>query len=241
MIGLGTVINIIAIFLGGLSGIILKKVLLKRHQVTMLKACGIAVMTFGIGGAMEKMLTIQNGSIYCGKTMMIIICLSLGAFLGEMFKIEENFEKFGMYIKKKSGNVKEKGFVDAFVNTSLAVAIGAMAIVGAIEDGALADITILKAKSVLDFVLVMVFTASLGKGAIFSFIPVAILQGTITIFASFLKPMLTDLMLTNISLIGSILIFAIGINLTIEKKIKVANLLPAILVAIIVSLKPFCM
>lgn len=123
-----------------------------------------------------------------------------------------------------------------FVDTSLIVCIGAMAIVGAIEDGITGDYSLLTAKSVLDFIIVFVMTSSRGKGCIFSAIPVGILQGTVTILAKVIEPIMTTQALSNLSLIGSMMIFCVGVNLIWGKKIKAANMLPALIVTVIWAL-----
>lgn len=110
-----------------------------------------------------------------------------------------------------------------------------MAIVGAIQDGIAGDYSILATKAALDLVIIMAMTASLGKGAVFSAIPVALLQGSITALAGLFKGIMTDLAMTNLSLIGNILIFCVGVNLLFGKKVRVANLLPAIVIAVIAA------
>ena len=125
-----------------------------------------------------------------------------------------------------------------FVTASLTVCIGAMAIVGSIQDGIEGDYTTLATKAVLDFVIIMVMTCSLGKGCIFSALPVAALQGSITLLARLIKPLMTQAALTNLSLIGSVLIFCVGVNLVWDKRIRVANLLPAILFAVAAAFLP---
>ena len=181
------------------------------------------------------MLTIQGLSLISSNSLLIVICLALGAFIGELLHIEETFEKFGEWLKQKSGNQNENNFVYAFVNASFTVCIGAMAIVGAIQDGIYHDSSVLVTKSLLDFIIIMIMACSTGKGAIFSAIPVFLLQGSMTVLASLLEPLMTDLALMYLSLVGSILIFCVGVNLVWGKKISVANLLPSLLVAVIAS------
>ena len=170
--------------------------------------------------------------------MLIIGCLAIGTFLGEILNIEDAFERFGEWLKVKSGNAKDKGFVNAFVTASLTVCIGAMAIVGSIQDGILGDYSILATKAVLDLIIIMVMTCSMGRGAVFSAIPVAVFQGSITGLAGLLRPLMTDAALANLSLIGNVLIFCVGINLVWGKKVKVANMLPAIALAVIAAFLP---
>ena len=233
MIGLGTIINTAAIILGGIAGGLFGKRLTERYQDTLMKACGLCVIFLGIAGALEKMFTVQNGSIVSGGTMMMIASFAIGSLVGEWINIEHHMNRFGEWLKVKSGNSKDKIFVDAFVTASLTVCVGAMAIVGSIQDGILGDYNTLPMKAILDFVIICVMTASMGKGCAFSAIPVALFQGSITLLARGIEPIMTEPALNNLSLVGSMLIFCVGVNLVWEKKFKVANMLPAIVVAVI--------
>ena len=236
---MGTVINVAAIILGGIIGRLFGRFLTERFQDTLKKVCGVCVLFIGIAGALEGMLSIQDNGVVSGKAMMIVVCLVLGAFIGELLNIEDGFERFGEWLKKKTGNAKEKIFVEGFVTASFTVCIGAMAIVGAIEDGIFGDYSILVTKSILDFIIIIVMTGTMGKGCAFSAIPVAILQGSVTLLATFIKPVMTDEALSNLSMIGSILIFCVGLNLVWGKKIRVANLLPAVVLAVVMAFLPF--
>lgn len=232
MFGLGTIINVTAIVAAGIVGKLFGKLLVERCQQTLSQACGICVLFLGIAGAMEGMLTVNNNQVTSGGTMLIVASLALGALLGELLNLEDKIEHFGEWLKLKTGNAKEKSFVEGFVTASLTVSIGAMAIVGAIEDGIMGDISILVTKSILDFIIILVMTCSMGKGCAFSAIPVAILQGSVTALARLINPIMTEEALANLSLVGSILIFCVGINLVWGKKVRVANLLPSIVVAV---------
>ena len=184
---------------------------------------------------MEGMLQIEGDFITSGKSMVVVISIVLGAFIGELINIEGLFERFGEWLKFKTGNGEDSSFIEAFVTASLTVCIGAMAIVGSIQDGILGDYSILATKAVLDFIIIMVMTCSLGKGCIFSAIPVAVFEGGMTLLSRSIKPVMTEAALFNISFIGSILIFCVGLNLVWGKKIRVANFLPAIVVAVVLA------
>ena len=239
MIGLGTIINVALILVGGLLGHFFGKIIKESMQETLTRTCGVAVLFVGIGGALEGMLTETDGIISSGRGVFIVVILLLGAIVGEIINIEGGFEKFGVFLREKTGNAKDKNFVEGFLNASFTVCIGAMAIVGSIEDGLTGDYSILLTKAILDLIIVMVMSASMGKGPVFSFIPVLILQGSVTLLARVIKPVLTDASLGNLSMIGSILIFCVGINLVWGKKIKVANLLPAVIFAVAAAFLPF--
>ena len=232
MYGLGTIINTGAIVAGGLAGILFGRFLKENVQDTLSKCCGVSTLMIGIAGALEKMLTLEKGVISGGGSMLLVLCLTLGGVIGELLNLEGAFECFGRWLKEKTGNAKDKGFVNAFVTASLTVCIGAMAIVGSIQDGLSGDYSVLATKAVLDFIIIMVMSCSLGPGAAFSAIPVAILQGSVTALAGLVRPVMTEAALNNLSLVGSVLIFCVGINLLWGKKIRVANLLPAIVLAV---------
>lgn len=238
MFGLGTLINVAAIVIGGLLGMAFGKFLKDSWQDALAKACGICVLFVGIAGALEGMLSVEGNKILSGGSLLVIACLAIGTLIGELLNIEGLFERFGKWLRDKTGNAKDNLFIEGFVTASLTVCIGAMAIVGAIEDGIQGDPSILVTKAVLDLIIVLVMTCSLGKGCMFSAIPVGIWQGSITALAVLIKPLMTDAALGNLSTVGAILIFCVGINLIWGKKIRVANMLPAIIVAVIAAFLP---
>ena len=190
----------------------------------------------GIGGAMQHMLKITDGALETSGSMMLIICFVLGSIVGELLDIEGAFERFGAWLRKKTHNESDTGFLSAFIHASLTVCIGAMAIVGSIQDGILGDHATLFAKAVLDLVIILVMTASMGKGCIFSAIPVALLQGGVTLLSRVLAPVFTEAAIANLSYTGSVMIFCVGLNLVWGKKIKVANLLPTLVFAVLYAL-----
>ncbi|WP_026528195.1 DUF554 domain-containing protein [Butyrivibrio sp. VCD2006] len=236
---LGTIINSIAIIIAGLLGNITGKLFSQEQQDALCKVCGISTLFIAISGAIEEMMKIENNALVGSGSMLIVISLAVGTIIGELVGIEAAFERFGEWLKIKSGNGKDAEFVNAFVTASLTVCIGAMAIVGAIQDGISGDYSTLAVKAVLDFIIVAIMTASMGKGCAFSVIPVFILEGTITLLAKLVSPIMTDAAISNLSLIGSVLIFCVGVNLVWGKKVRVANMLPALIVAVIAAYIPF--
>jgi len=235
MIGLGTIVNMALIVLGATIGIIIKDKLKQRFQDTIMNALGLAVMFIGVSGALQGILTVKSSSLETANIMLMIVSLALGAFIGELIDIEARLDKLGEFIKKslKVKGEKGKGFVEGFVNSSLLFCIGAMAIIGSLEDGLSGDTSMLFAKAVIDGVVAVFFAATLGIGVFFSILPLGLYQGIITISATYIEPFLSDQLITNISFIGSILIFGIGINMIFGKKIKCGNLLPAVLVPVV--------
>ncbi len=234
MPGLGTIINVVFIIAGGLAGLLFGSKLSDRSRETLLLANAVAVLFIGISGALQQMYVLaENGRLETTGTMMMIASLAIGAVIGEWIDLEGKIERFGEWLKAKTGNSSDAGFVGAFVTASLTVCIGAMAVVGSIEDGAVGDHSILFAKAILDLIIIMVMTASLGKGCIFSAIPVGLFQGTVTALAILIRPYITDHAMNYLSLVGSVLIFCVGVNLFWGKKIRVANLLPALVIAVV--------
>lgn len=239
MTGLGTIINSISIVAGGLIGHFTGKLFKSEQQESLNKACGVSVLFIGIAGAMEGMLKINGSEISSGKSMLVVLCLALGTILGEFIGIENGFEQFGEWLKKKTGNSGDARFVNAFVTASLTVSIGAMAIVGAIQDGLTGDYSTLVVKSVLDFIIIVVMTSSMGKGAMFSAIPVFAFEGCITLLAQLVSPVMTQTAIAYLSLIGSVLIFCVGVNLVWGKKLSVANMLPSVVLAVLAAYLPY--
>ena len=239
MIGLGTIINSAAIVAGGVIGHFTGKLFRQDQQNALNKACGISVLFIGIAGAMQGMMSIDGGRIISGKSMLVVLCLAIGTIIGELIGIEKAFERFGEWLKRKTGNSGDKQFVNAFVTASLTVCIGAMAIVGAIQDGIRSDYSTLAVKAVLDFIIIAVMTSSLGKGCAFSAIPVFIFEGLITLLARLVAPIMTDQAVAYLSLIGSVLIFCVGVNLVWDKMIRVANMLPAVILAVVAAYIPW--
>ena len=234
MIGLGTIINTFAILLGGIIGGLFGKFLKESLQNALIKSTGICVMFIGLSGALEKIMSVQNdGTLSSSGTLMMIGSFALGTLIGELINIDGKIERFGEWLKQKSGNKKDNLFVDGFVSASITVCVGAMTVVGSIQDGIFGDYSILLIKSLLDFIIIIVMTSSMGKGCVFSAIPVIILQGGFTLAAKFIQPYMTQAALHNLSLTGSILIFCVGLNLLRKNSVKVANMLPTIVIAVI--------
>ena len=232
MIGLGTIINVVAIVAGGIVGMLGGKWLTERIQETLLRGMGICVMVVGLAGAMEQMLTVTGEKLVAGGTMMLVVSMALGSLAGELLNLDGRMERFGVWLRAKSGSEGDSRFLDAFITATMTVCIGAMAVVGSVQDGIYGDYTILAAKALMDFVIILVMASSMGKGCLFSAIPVGIFQGGITALARLVEPLLTAAALSNLSLVGSVLIFCVGVNLIWKNTIRVANLLPALIVAV---------
>lgn len=231
MVGLGTLINTGLILAGGIAGLLFGRFLTPRIQDTLLKATSVAILFVGLSGALAGMLSVSGAELTAGNAALVVASLAIGSLAGEAIDLERQLDRFGEWLKYATRNSGDSSFVDAFVTTSLTVAVGAMAIVGSIQDGLAGDWTTLALKGAIDALLVCTMTASMGKGCIFSAIPVFVLQGTATVLAQLLKPLMTAAAITNLSTVGSILIFCVGVNLIWGKTFRVANMLPAVIVA----------
>ncbi|BCS82337.1 DUF554 domain-containing protein [Anaerocellum diazotrophicum] len=234
MTGLGTIVNALAVIVGSIFGLILKFGIPERFKATIMQAISLSVIFIGISGVLQGIFKIlSNGKIDRQFIMLMIFSLVIGGLVGEILRIEDFLEKLGDRIKKAVSKViksENSTFTEGFVTASLVFCVGAMAIVGSLEDGLNHNFSILFAKSILDGITSIIFSATLGIGVMFSSVAVLFYQGTITLLAGLIKPFLTDIVVLQMSMVGSVLIFAIGINMLGVSKIKVGNLLPAIFV-----------
>ncbi len=236
MFGFGSIINTAAVIAGGISGVVLKKGIPENCQKILMQACGIATIFIGVSGTLKEMLVINGSSIETKGTFLLILSLVLGGLAGSLLSIENRLERLGELLKKKLHSEKDTQFVEGFVTSTLVICIGAMAIVGAIEDGLTGNFSTLTAKAILDFVIVMIFASTLGKGVVFSALPLFLYQGAITLLAAILGDFMSPSLISDISFVGSALIFCVGVNIAFGKKFNVGNLLPALLVPVIYQL-----
>lgn len=235
MIGLGTIVNTAAVIFGGVLGNLLKNGIADRFQKILMQSLGLATIFIGIGGVLKHMLVVENGSISTQGTILLIFSLVIGCLLGEWLNIESKMEKIGVKLKSLARVKSDNRFVDGFVNASLIICVGAMAIVGAMQDGLTGDSSMLIAKSLLDFVIVAVLTATYGIGAAFSAVPIFVYQGSITLIAFLFGAIISDGLIAELSFVGNALIFCVGVNLVREKTFRVANMLPALLIPVVVE------
>ncbi len=233
MIGLGTIANVSAIVLGGCAGLLLRGGLKERYQQAVLRSLGLCIIFIGASGALPGLLTVEGGSlagVSTKETLGLILSLALGTFLGEWLDFEDKMERLGAWLKERAGRGGDSAFIQGFVTASLTVCIGAMAVVGSIQDGLTGDPSTLFTKSILDGMIIMVFASTYGVGAIFSALPVGVFQGAVTLCAGLLSPVFSQSVIDNLSFLGSILIFCVGINLAFGPKFRVANMLPALVI-----------
>lgn len=221
---LGTIVNSLAIIIGSLIGVGLNRGIKDDYKDTIMNGIGLTVVIIGI-----------MGGIGSGNIILVISSIVLGSIIGEMIGIEKKLDKLGNQLQNRFG-AKDSNFSKGFVTASLVYCVGAMAIVGSLESGIQGDHSTLFAKSVLDGISSVIFSSTLGIGVAFSAIPVFIYQGVMTIASSLIKDLFTPEVINEMSAIGGILIMAIGINILDIKKLKVGNMLPAIIIPIFYSI-----
>ena len=230
MVGLGTIVNVIVIIIGGLIGLMLKNGMKQRFCDIFSQACGLSVVFVGAAGAFELILSVHDGKLTSNHTLLVVFSFVIGGFIGELINIEKGLDTMGEKLKNLVRANGDHKFVEGFVTASLVFCVGAMSICGPIEEALTGDATTLYVKSILDGVMVIVFTSIYGVGAIFSAVTVGIYQGLFTIFGAFIAGFMSESLIAMISGIGSILIFAVGANVLWGRKIKVGNLIPALLI-----------
>lgn len=231
MIGLGTLINVACVLAGGLAGLVGGRFITERMQDALIKSLAVCIMFVGISGALEHMMAIEGAHLATKGTAMMVISMALGTVIGEMLDLDGKTVQLGEWLKHRTGNEDDNSFVNAFVTCSLTVSVGAMAIVGSIQDGVSGDWSTLALKGAIDALLVCAMTASMGRGCIFSALPILVFEGSMTLLASALQPFFTETALANLSLVGNLLIFCVGVNLIQPNTFKPANLLPAVIIA----------
>ncbi len=224
MIGLGTLVNFAAIVIGSLIGYVVKRGIPAGIKNTVMQGLGLAVFLIGMKMAFQT----QNELILIGS-------LALGGIAGELLAIEDRLDGLGRWLESKVGS-SEGGISKAFVTSSLIYCVGAMAIMGSIQDGLTGKTDTLFAKSMLDGISAIIFTSTMGIGVIFSAIPVLLYQGSITLAAASVKEFLSPHVVAEMTATGGILILGIGINILGIKVIRVGNLLPAILFAVLITM-----
>ncbi|MBW7571764.1 DUF554 domain-containing protein [Caproiciproducens faecalis] len=215
---LGTIVNALAIVLGTGLGLILKSGIRSNYRETIMDGVALSVLLIGVMGAIKT-----------NDLLLLIFSLVIGSIVGEALKIEDRLAGLGQLIESRTSST-DGSVAKAFVTASLLFCVGSMAIVGSIESGLTGNHQTLFAKSVLDGIVSIFLSSTMGFGVFFSAVAVFLYQGTITLLASSLKALMTDEMIREISSVGGVLIMAIGLNMLKIKKIKVGNMLPAILV-----------
>lgn len=238
MPGVGTLIDMSGIIAGGATALAFGRLFSEQMKNMMMTVCGISVFVIGITGIMQGMLSVSNGTVSVNGSIPLLISMAAGAIIGEVLGIERRIESLGGLMQRLVSGDKNSGFADGFVKASMVVGIGAMAVMGPITEGLYGDHSMLIAKALFDFVIIMVLTVPYGKGCLFASLPVGILQGSLTLLACQARALLTDAALSSLTTTGSIMILCLGINLIWNKEIRVANMLPMVVIGVILSYVP---
>ena len=226
MVGMGTVVNVAAIAGGSLIGLLVGRGIKEKYQETVIYGLALCVIVLGIQMALQGQ-----------HILLTIISLVVGSILGEALGIEEKLEQVGTLLAEKFQKSRKKGdagtdaFVEGFLNASLLYCVGAMAIVGSIQDGLSGDPTTLYTKALIDGLSGIIYASNFGVGVLFSALSVGVYQGILTALAGFLGPWMSQLVVQEVAACGGLMILGIGINMTKLLKIRVGNMLPGLLVA----------
>ena len=224
---MGTVVNGVAILLGGFLGMLIRRGLPQKIEEMAMKLLGVSVFVVGIEGVITSMVTADGtGALASAGSLLLIVSLVVGGVLGELLDIDGALMRGGKKIEEKFG---KEGFAKGFISASLIFCVGAMAIMGGLYDG-LGDPSVLYIKSALDFTCAVILGSTLGFGVLFSCIPVVVYQGAIALAAHWLEPLMREGPLkASLCMVGYVIVMLIGTNFLGWTTIRTANLLPALL------------
>ncbi len=217
--------------LGCLIGLFFKRLISEKMNETLMQALALCTMAVGITGLVQGGMELAGTELASRNTLVMIVSMVLGTIAGEAIDIDRQLDSLGNFLQKKVSGSGD--FSRGFVTATLTVCVGAMAIVGSLNDGLRHDPSVLFAKSILDFVICIIFSSTLGIGAMFAAVPLFLYQGGITLFAKVLEPLLTDAVISQMTFIGSVLIMGIGFNFIYKPRLKLANMLPAVFVPLV--------
>lgn len=219
---MGTIVNAVAIIIGGLLGLLFRKGFPERIAQTTLQVLGLFTLVIGLGMAIQGQ-----------ELIMVLISLALGAGLGEWLDIEGRLDRFGSWLEKGL-NLTEKSPAKGFIYTSLLFCVGSMAIVGSITDGLKGDHSILVTKALLDGIISIPFAATMGAGVLGSAVPILIYQGGLTLLASKVQFFFTPAMVRELTSVGGVIVIGIGINVLGLQKVRVGNFIPALILIVLI-------
>lgn len=226
---LGTIVNVLAIILGTILGLVFRKWIKKDVCDSILKAVGIVIIVIAILAIIKNSITIEDNMIKTNFELLLLLCVAIGTFIGELLKIDDFINKVGNKLEAK---FNKSMLSVGFVTSTLIFCVGAMAITGSIE-AAFGNYQILYIKATLDGITSLVLAATLGFGVLLSSIVVLIYQGLITLFAYYLKPVMSDEFINAFSVVGYSLVLGLGLNFIRTEKIKVSNMIPSLLLVIL--------
>lgn len=225
-------VNAATVILGSIIGLIFKKFIKKETCDQVLKAMGIVVLLIGIIGVIENMITIQDGKISSSGTLLLIMAIAIGTFIGEALKIDQHMNNFGEKLEKKLNKGK---IAEGFITATLIYCIGSMSIVGSMES-ALGNPETIYLKAALDGITSIALASTLGIGVMLSSVSVILYQGLLTLLFYFLGNFMPASFITSFSMVGYTMVAGIGLNFILKDKIKIANMLPSLLIVIIYHL-----
>ncbi|WP_379966583.1 DUF554 domain-containing protein [Ectobacillus sp. sgz5001026] len=225
---LGTIVNGVAIIIGGLLGLVFRNIS-EKMRATVMQGIGLAIIILGIGMGLKSK-----------QYLIVISSIAIGSVFGEMWDLEGKMNALGDWLEKKVGNKNRGSISKGFVTATLVYVVGAMAIVGALDSGLRLDHTVLFTKSMLDGISSIIFTSALGLGVLFSAVPVIIYEGILTLLATQIHALVPEVlmnqMILEVTAVGGILIVAIGLNMLKITTIRIANMLPSLVVTILLIL-----
>lgn len=222
MILLGSIVNVLLVVIGGILGVIAKKGISSRFADLIMNGIGLITTVIGITYATKT----QN-------ILIVVISIVLGALIGEGIDIDKKLNSLGEWVKIKLKGEEDSRIGEGIVTATLLFCVGSMAIMGSLDSGLRNDHTILYTKAIMDGIAAMLFASSMGVGVILSAVPLFIYQGTITLLSSFLQPYLAPELIIEMSAVGGVLLIGLGFSILHIKTMKIANLLPAIFIPIV--------
>lgn len=224
----GTLINTGGIIAGALIGMLLRRGIPRRLTDPVLQVEGLAILVIALNGVIASMFQVDSasGKLSDSGGLLLLVSLVLGTFVGELLRIHDHLDAFSAWMEKR---LRAEGFAKGFVTASLLFCVGAMSIIGPLNDGLRGDYSILLLKTALDFTTAIILASTLGVGVLFAAVPVLVLQGGVALAAQQISAFVSDDLLRAVCMVGYVIVFAMGLNFLRSEKIKTANLLPALL------------
>ncbi len=217
----GVLVNALAIVLASCIGVFLKKKIAEQYKQPIVFALGLCTLIVGLNNALKSK-----------DFLVIALSMTIGTLIGEFLNLERQLERIGSVLEKRLSKSSDN-FVKGFVSASIIYCVGAMAILGSLESGLTGNYEILYTKAVLDGIFSLIYSAGIGIGVAFSSVSVIMYQGALVLTASFIKPFLTEVIISQMTAVGGLLIIGIGLNLLEIKKLRLANMLPGIFLPLV--------
>ncbi len=227
---MGTIVNVVAIIVGSIIGSLIKSKYIDKHVESLHQALSLAVIVIALNGIITNTVYFDDTGLHSRYELLIVLSLVIGVIIGELLRIDDHINNLSLRVEKR---FQMQGFAKAFITSSLIFSVGALSVVGALNDGLLHDPSLLYVKSALDGITSIIIASTLGMGVIFSSIVVLVYQGGITLLAGVLSPYLQGELLMQICAVGYVLVLSIAMNILKVTKIKTANFLPALLIPVI--------